>query len=192
MEHAKIKEGAKLAELLGEIVVTVWRSSACIAQPSNLSDYSDVVSKNKASHLHENRWRDKLSLIRLCKYKVSHRQYAYWTYFRLGSSSTTVSLRVVRTTNIDGDDFPVGIFRFKYRSRDTLKQLMIIERSPSPETEVGEENNDGPVSVDDLDEAQKMELDKFMRRLKVQYSHFSPNVQHRELEMQPRYSLQYF
>ncbi|PVH81478.1 hypothetical protein DL98DRAFT_369823, partial [Cadophora sp. DSE1049] len=39
----------------------------------------------------------------------------------------------VSAVHLDGEDYPQAIFKFKYRSRDALKSLLIIERTPSPE-----------------------------------------------------------
>ncbi|KAE9368746.1 hypothetical protein N431DRAFT_547659 [Stipitochalara longipes BDJ] len=39
---------------------------------------------------------------------------------------------VSRTEKKDGEDYPLAIFRFYYRSQDALKQMHIIPRTPSP------------------------------------------------------------
>lgn len=35
--------------------------------------------------------------------------------------------------NVDGADYPIAVFLFKYRSREALQSELIIPRSPSPE-----------------------------------------------------------
>ncbi|KAF4632647.1 hypothetical protein G7Y89_g5474 [Cudoniella acicularis] len=39
---------------------------------------------------------------------------------------------VWRTNRLDGEDYPLVIFKFLYRSEESLKQLQIIPRTPSP------------------------------------------------------------
>jgi hypothetical protein len=36
---------------------------------------------------------------------------------RLGASAELVPVRYITTKKLDGDDFPVAIFKFKYRSK---------------------------------------------------------------------------
>ncbi|KAK0118014.1 hypothetical protein ONS95_012325 [Cadophora gregata] len=38
------------------------------------------------------------------------------------------------TEKIDGEEYPIGLFKFKYRSKKALKELGVIPRTPSPES----------------------------------------------------------
>ncbi|KAI8962419.1 hypothetical protein F5Y11DRAFT_322987 [Daldinia sp. FL1419] len=38
----------------------------------------------------------------------------------------------IRVKRLDGDNHPIAVFNFQYRSRDALKREMVIPRSPSP------------------------------------------------------------
>ena len=93
--------------------------------------------------------------------------------------------RYLDCKTLDGLDYPIAIFRFKYRSRgtrptlspqriltpcvilsDALKSLLIIERSPSPEPEEAPVPEPG-LSLDNLNAAQKTRLEQFLRELVV-------------------------
>ncbi|PQE27999.1 hypothetical protein CJF32_00005767 [Rutstroemia sp. NJR-2017a WRK4] len=79
-----------------------------------------------------------------------------------------------RAEYIDGDDYPIAIYRFKYRSEGSaLKSLSIIERTPEPEPEPPVSSSptqdvDTPsFNIDNLNPSQKAELGKFLASLMV-------------------------
>lgn len=111
-------------------------------------------------------------------YKINH---------RLGPATEVEKkgYKYVSCKKLDGDDYPIAIFRFKYRSRgsivtpspeiiltpsviflDALKSLLIIERSPSPEPEETPVPEQG-LSLDNLNATQKTRLEQFLRELVV-------------------------
>jgi hypothetical protein len=89
----------------------------------------------------------------------------------------------VRCTRLDGDDYPLAIFKFRYRSRgrrscislnlvlvdiptEALKSLLILERTPSP----GPEDvpaSPAPINLENLNPVQKSQLDRFLKGLVV-------------------------
>jgi len=81
----------------------------------------------------------------------------------LGPADEMVKTPLYHTTKrIDGDGFPIAIFKFKYRSREALKSLLIIERTPEPSVTP---EPDEPINVDELSASQKAKLDKFLKGL---------------------------
>lgn len=67
---------------------------------------------------------------------------------------------------LDGTDLPHSVFQFKYRSREALKSLLIIERTPSPSPE-SERASADPLNVNNLDAEQKKKLERFLQDLTV-------------------------
>ncbi|KUJ24185.1 uncharacterized protein LY89DRAFT_713091 [Mollisia scopiformis] len=73
-----------------------------------------------------------------------------------------------RTEKIDGEDYPLAIFKFIYRSEEALKQMLIIPRTPSPSPspesdEEGEEQEDE--EVDELTPAQKRVIQSLRKEM---------------------------
>ncbi|KAH8800992.1 hypothetical protein F5882DRAFT_457358 [Hyaloscypha sp. PMI_1271] len=86
----------------------------------------------------------------------------------LGTAQPAQPLKTWITEFLDGEDYPVGIFRFKYRSREALKSLLIIERSPEPEQEQAGANTPGPtptVNNDGLDADMRRKVEEFKKSL---------------------------
>ncbi|KAL5314909.1 hypothetical protein ACEPPN_017559 [Leptodophora sp. 'Broadleaf-Isolate-01'] len=50
----------------------------------------------------------------------------------LGKAKKTARGPVFRTEKKDGEDYPLAVFRFIYRDLDSLKQMHVIPRDPSP------------------------------------------------------------
>lgn len=65
---------------------------------------------------------------------------------------------------IDGKDYPLAVFKFKYRSKDALKALLVIERTPEPEPERA---HGLATRYDDLTEEQQRELDAYADMMRV-------------------------
>ncbi|CAG8982169.1 hypothetical protein HYALB_00003604 [Hymenoscyphus albidus] len=57
------------------------------------------------------------------------------TYGVAARGDTEYNLGVWQTATIDGEDFMRAQFVFKYRSKEALKKLLVIPRSPSPDPE---------------------------------------------------------
>ncbi|KUJ24191.1 uncharacterized protein LY89DRAFT_679393 [Mollisia scopiformis] len=67
---------------------------------------------------------------------------------------------------IDGINYPIAVFKLKYRSRAALKSLLVIERTPSPEPErvpASPSPSPPPVDLNNLDAAQKRQVARFLK-----------------------------
>ena len=103
---------------------------------------------------------------------------------RLGTTDSVPLLVYTHRTVLDGNDFPIALFKFKYRSEgeiagyeivsmltiftEALKQLLILKRSPtsSPEPEP-EASTATPLDLESLNAEQKRKLDGFLQELTV-------------------------
>ncbi|PQE28000.1 hypothetical protein CJF32_00005766 [Rutstroemia sp. NJR-2017a WRK4] len=81
---------------------------------------------------------------------------------RLSAATPSMAQTYCETRKLDGERFPLAIFRFKYRSKDSLKQLLIMERTPEPEdTPTPEPSRE--VDLNNLTAVQKERLQEFLR-----------------------------
>ncbi|KAF7960662.1 hypothetical protein EAE96_000336 [Botrytis aclada] len=131
------------AEKVGTIEVKIWRASA--SKPSTYMNYEPQASSS-SSKFHEKALKGQAK-----SHSVS-----------FSPGTTTSAQNFVNVTKLDGEDYPIAIFEFKYRSNESLKQLLIIERTPEPE------DSPLPVPAPDIDlnhltAAQKERLKAFLR-----------------------------
>ncbi|KAE9368744.1 hypothetical protein N431DRAFT_494139 [Stipitochalara longipes BDJ] len=86
----------------------------------------------------------------------------------LGAAQPSKADTIYLSDFLDGGDYPIGIFQFKYRSREALKSLLIIERSPEPD-QSQETTNHPPstaaVNDDNLTPEMKRKVEEFKKSL---------------------------
>ncbi|CZS95297.1 uncharacterized protein RCO7_05806 [Rhynchosporium graminicola] len=112
------KDSQRIAEV-GEIVVTFYRAKTSGRIKSKRArDAIEIIMEN--AKVHEKALKGETK---------SHS-------VLLGPPCGLVKPTAISYRLLDGEDRPLAIFRFKYRSHDALKSLLIIERTPSPEAEV--------------------------------------------------------
>ncbi|KFY72116.1 hypothetical protein V499_07733 [Pseudogymnoascus sp. VKM F-103] len=111
-DKAKIDEDVKAAAKLGEITVEVFRVEIL----EYIDPHKNVVDKI-ASEISEK--------------AIKGRALSHGTTF--GVAKTASPYRIRRNTFLDGKDKPLARFVFRYRSREALRTLLIIPRSPSPD-----------------------------------------------------------
>ncbi|KAH9207285.1 hypothetical protein DL95DRAFT_396184 [Leptodontidium sp. 2 PMI_412] len=138
-----IKEDSEHMNEVGEIAFRIWRSSE--ARPREAHNYTELAG---AKAVHEKALKGQAK---------SHTT-------TLGEASRVVSRTVVSCEKLDGVDYPIAIFKFMYRSKDSLKSLLIIKRTPSPDLE----HIPGPsefVDVSNLAPEQRQKVAKFLQGL---------------------------
>ncbi|PQE06594.1 hypothetical protein CJF31_00009722 [Rutstroemia sp. NJR-2017a BVV2] len=143
MELETLKRDKNKAEKVGLIEVKVFRSAI---NTYNNSPSKPVNIDSSSMKFHEKALKGQAK---------SH---------AIGLSATTSSVAQTycQTTKLDGVHFPLAIFRFKYRSKESLKQLLIMERTPEPEdTPIPEPA--GEVDLNNLTAVQKERLQEFLR-----------------------------
>ncbi|KAG4430283.1 hypothetical protein IFR05_014230 [Cadophora sp. M221] len=138
-----IKEDSKHMNDVGEIVFRIWRSTE--ARPREAHNYTELVAVNA---VHEKALKGQAK---------SHTT-------TLGEASRIVSRHVVSCEKLDGFDYPIAIFRFLYRSKDSLKSLLIIKRTPSPDPEINAGFPD-LVDLSNLAPNQRKKVAKFLQGL---------------------------
>ncbi|QSZ37469.1 hypothetical protein DSL72_008567 [Monilinia vaccinii-corymbosi] len=129
------------AEKVGMIEVRVWRVSELTPMEPRTSRRSTAPNK-----FHEKALKGQA--------KTHHVSYS--------AATPTTASNIVSATMLDGIDYPIAIYKFKYRSKEALKQLLIIERTPEPE----DSPTPGPApdfDLHDLTPAQKERLQTFLR-----------------------------
>ncbi|KAF7863811.1 hypothetical protein EAF04_006776 [Stromatinia cepivora] len=66
---------------------------------------------------------------------------------------------------LDGRDYPIAIYRFKYRSKKSLQSLLILERTPEPSPFPSPSpilnGASGSFDLDNLDATQNAKLQEF-------------------------------
>ncbi|KAF5871952.1 uncharacterized protein Bfra_008979 [Botrytis fragariae] len=139
---SNLKKDKAEAEKVGTIEIRIWRSSKSVpAGPQNLQ-----TIKSTSNTFHE----------KVLKGQAKSHNVSY-------SPETATSAPIyVNTTRIDGEDYPIAIYKFKYRSKESLKQLMIIERTPEPE-DSPTPGSAPDIDLDNLTAAQKKRLKAFLR-----------------------------
>ncbi|PMD38441.1 hypothetical protein L207DRAFT_599223 [Hyaloscypha variabilis F] len=116
-----IKDDAKRIGEVGEISVRVFRKSESI---TSQKIFNCSLNSSPGGAVHEKALKGQ---------SKSHGT-------SLGAAQPAKAGIFYHSEYLDGFDKPIGVFRFKYRSREALKNLLIIERTPEPEA-AGEENN---------------------------------------------------
>ncbi|PMD61670.1 uncharacterized protein K444DRAFT_628688 [Hyaloscypha bicolor E] len=144
---ATVQEDMKRIQEVGEIIVKVYKGG----------EIKDTTRSSTTNNIDLHSVGDKVHEKALKGDPKSHSA-------SLGPATELVKKSYVACQKVDGVDYPIAIFKFKYRSRDALKSLLIIERTPSPEPA------EAPVpepalSLDNLNPAQKTRLEQFLREL---------------------------
>ncbi|KAF5871951.1 uncharacterized protein Bfra_008978 [Botrytis fragariae] len=151
---ATIKEDATRLSVVGEIMVKVYRKSE--PRLSSAGQRSRVkLAVDTSIPVHEK--------------ALKGRAMSHGTV--LGAAQPTgASLRFL-SSYIDGADYPIAIYRFKYRSKvaESLESLLILERtpepSPSPSPAPISNGASGPFDLESLDATQKTKLQEFLGNL---------------------------
>ncbi|TEY58715.1 hypothetical protein BOTCAL_0202g00180 [Botryotinia calthae] len=129
------------AEKVGTIEIKIWRES--VSTPSTPMEHEHRAIPRK---FHE----------KALKGQAKSHSVSY-------SPETIIPAQnYAHVTKLDGEDYPIAIYKFKYRSKESLKQLLIIERTPEPE----DSPTPGPapdINLDTLSAAQKERLKAFLR-----------------------------
>ncbi|OBT84583.1 hypothetical protein VE02_06329 [Pseudogymnoascus sp. 03VT05] len=111
-DKAKIDEDVKAAANLGEITVEVFRVEIL----EDVTPQKAVVNKIATE---------------IAEKAVKGRALSNRTTF--GVAKTTTPIRLRRKEFIDGKDKPLARFVFRYRSKEALRALLLISRSPDPD-----------------------------------------------------------
>ncbi|KAE9368742.1 hypothetical protein N431DRAFT_494137 [Stipitochalara longipes BDJ] len=144
---ADVKQDMERIEEIGEIIVKIFRGGPAEATEETNTNILNLRSMN--GPVHEKALKGDAK---------SHNA-------ALGPATQLVPKSYVNSKKLDGIDYPIAIFKFKYRSRDALKSLLIIERSPSPEAEEEPVPEQPALSLDNLNPTQKARLEQFLREL---------------------------
>ncbi|CAD6442057.1 cb0b002f-385d-45ab-a81f-dbceabd4699c [Sclerotinia trifoliorum] len=87
----------------------------------------------------------------------------------LGVPQAVKKRRRYTTRSLDGKDFPIAIYQFKYRSKKSLQSLLILERTPEPSPFPSHypipSGASGSFDLDNLDATQKAKLQEFLENL---------------------------
>ncbi|KAH7391270.1 hypothetical protein BKA64DRAFT_756325 [Cadophora sp. MPI-SDFR-AT-0126] len=116
-DSAKVRDQAQRMKKKGTIVIKVYNATAGIKGGStiNASEANGFLKMNEAT----------VSEMAVKGTAKSHAT-------ALGKAKKTARGAVARCEKKDGPDYPIAIFQFLYRDLDSLKQLHIIPRTPSP------------------------------------------------------------
>ncbi|KAG4439891.1 hypothetical protein IFR05_004615 [Cadophora sp. M221] len=158
VSKAVIGEHIEAIRNAGEIVVKMYRASLAVK--------SDVYTPTKFT---ETNYNAKYHTKAVVKNGQSHG-------ISLGQPKSGRPVGAWAIEKVDGLDFPLAIFKFKYRSRKALKSLLVIPGSPSPEPESEVEPDaashstiasDSPfgrlATVEEFERQQKEDKETFMR-----------------------------
>ncbi|KAF4626757.1 hypothetical protein G7Y89_g11399 [Cudoniella acicularis] len=159
MSSARVKKDAELVQGMGEIVVKFHRKTE--PRPEDCPR-NRALEAQSLSQVHEKALKGEAKSHNTSYGKAEEMKMAVWTVSKF----------------LDGGDFPMALFRFKYRSKEALKQLHIIERTPEPENhELSAPPS--PVGFNDLDGEQRREVERYIRSLKIsKYSSTRLQPQH--------------
>ncbi|PBP20774.1 hypothetical protein BUE80_DR008128 [Diplocarpon rosae] len=115
-DSARVKKDVKALAEIGQIVVSVFRAEHRDVYLPPLVNYSSAHHRPPAEVAEK----------ALKGQAISH-GVAY-------GEQQIVTRASKETYDLDGPNNPIGVFVFKYRSREDLQSELIIPRSPSPET----------------------------------------------------------
>ncbi|CAD6442056.1 d6c14631-513c-4e42-9fb9-7ed42fb51ab4 [Sclerotinia trifoliorum] len=140
------------AEKVGTIEVRIWRVSAATPVPPRATQQKTIAC---------NKFHEKALKGEAKSHNVSY-----------SGETPILAASRVEVEKIDGNGYPVAIYKFKYRSKESLKQLLIIERtpeledSPAPDPEL-------VVDLENLTTDQRERLQEFLliRRITNRSSH---------------------
>ncbi|KAI9648089.1 hypothetical protein NHQ30_002718 [Ciborinia camelliae] len=148
---ASVKEDAKRLSVVGEIVVKVYRRGE--RRQSSRQSHPVKFNVDTSTPVHERALKGKA---------MSHGT-------ALGAPQAIEAPVYWNIDFIDGKDYPIAIYRFKYRSKESLKSLLILPRtpepSPSPSPSPIPDVASGPFDLDNLDAAQKVQLQEFLGKM---------------------------
>ncbi|KAF8857647.1 hypothetical protein BDZ45DRAFT_744153 [Acephala macrosclerotiorum] len=142
----EVKQDSERIEKVGEITVKFYRADASPEVQKDSKVARDPSSELSQSSVHE----------KALKGQAKSHQVSF------GPADELISRLIVKADKID--NFPIATFRFKYRSKEALKSLLIVERTPSPEPEEASASPP-PVDLNNLDADQKKQLEKFLKGL---------------------------
>ncbi|KAK0104436.1 hypothetical protein ONS95_004726 [Cadophora gregata] len=114
-DSSRVKKDAKALAGIGEIVVSVHRAVQRDSNPPVVGNY------NLAQHKPPEEVAEKALKGKAISHGVSY------------GEQQIVTRTAKETVDLDGPHHPIGVFVFKYRSREDLQAELIIPRSPSPE-----------------------------------------------------------
>jgi len=142
---AQLKEDSERVRGIGEILVKVYRTFNVVKQQARTSYQRDFGTRLSTS-VHEKALKGEAK-----SHSISC------------GDETTVKIKSWQYSSdyLDGKQFPLAVFRFCYRSKEALKQLLILERTPEPESLSPE-----PSFMHALDPDQQREATTYMKRLK--------------------------
>ncbi|APA09595.1 hypothetical protein SS1G_06254 [Sclerotinia sclerotiorum 1980 UF-70] len=130
------------AEKVGTIEVRIWQVSAG-------TPVAPRATEHKISA--DNKFHEKALKGQAKSHNVSYS----------GETPYSATKKVI-VEKIDGNDYPIAIYKFKYRSKESLKQLFIIERTPELE-DTPAPDPELDVDLENLSTAQRERLKAFLR-----------------------------
>ncbi|TGO36563.1 hypothetical protein BHYA_0121g00240 [Botrytis hyacinthi] len=152
---ASIRVDAARMSVVGEIVVTVHRRGkrSLAEKQLRILDAFKKLAANSSASVHEKALKGQA---------MSHST-------TLGTPQTTRASTMWKMSYSDGEYYPIAVYRFKYRSQESLKSLLILERtpepSPSPSPAPISNGASGSFDLENLDATQKAKLQEFLGNL---------------------------
>ncbi|KAJ8066197.1 hypothetical protein OCU04_005283 [Sclerotinia nivalis] len=158
-------------------IVTESENGQTLVKPFIFSNIITSVDDSKLASIKEDS--DRLSVVGEIMVKVYRKMHEKALKGQAMSHGTTLGvpqavMKKKRYTSryLDGEDYPIAIYRFKYRSKRSLQSLLILERtpelspfpSPSPIPN-GASGASGSFNLDSLDATQKAKLQEFLGNL---------------------------
>ncbi|KAF7939035.1 uncharacterized protein EAE98_001371 [Botrytis deweyae] len=152
---ASIKEDATRLSGVGEIVVKVHRRG------------EKIRSKNQSKRLNAPKKLAADSPVLVHEKALKGQAMSHST--TLGAAQATKVGALCHLSYLDGIDYPIAIYRFKYRSKESLKSLLILERTPEPSLSPSPapipNGASGSFDLENLDATQKAKLQEFLGNL---------------------------
>ncbi|KAF4621903.1 hypothetical protein G7Y89_g14442 [Cudoniella acicularis] len=146
--YKDIKTDAKHIEQVGEIAFEVYRASK--SERSTTGKITKTTTPPAATAVHEKALKGQAK--------------SHSTLFGSSSTITESFVTCVEIDHLGGSPKPIAIFKFKYRSNEALKQLMVLPRTPSPSPSLPPVSAD-PLNLENLDGDQKRRLQAFLQEL---------------------------